>query len=346
MLQTQSEYTIGLVPSSKLHEVANLWRFCFGLTALSVESELDFAKNATSKLFAAFSKDGEIAAVLGLIDFDVHIKERWIKCGGITSVATAPAHRAKKLTPMLLKHCLADMHDEGIGLAALLPFSYPYYEKLGWTISDWRYVLELSTAHLKDRIGQRRHSYAEIKSSDYEQLIPIHEQWIERFNLTMRRSSYRWQRQLSVAECKIFTRHDGYMIWNLKISESSKTLVVSEWVYLSEEAFLDGLALLSGMDSQVMFARWTAPDIELMTRLGVPEPRPSYSIQPGMMCRAVNTNALQRLFPDLLKSVKVNDPCGISGQDVDGISPGAVIQQVTDFWRGGLTLNNFSTESF
>jgi predicted acetyltransferase len=344
--QTQVEYIVEVVPPSRLHEVADLWRFCFGMTTLKVESELDFAKSAVSKLLAAFSKDGAIAAVVGLIDFDMHVLGQWVRCGGITSVATAPAHRAKKLTPILLKHCLADMHSEGVGLTALFPFSYPYYEKLGWAISEFRYGVELPLSYLKSKVGRRRHSYAEIRPSDYEQLLPIHAQWIEQFNLTMQRSPYRWERQLKISECKIFVRHDGYMIWNLTNSQTAKSLVVSEWVYLSEDAFLDGLALLSGMDSQVASVRWTAPEIELITRLGVSEPQPAYNIQPGMMCRTVNVDTLRRLFPEKLHSASINDRLGISGQDAEGVSPGAVIQELIGFWRGGLRFNNFSTELF
>ena len=54
---------------------------------------------------------------------------------------------------------------------------------------------------------------------------------------------------------RLYVHKDGYMVWNLSDSHN-KSLQITEWCYLTDEAFSDGLALLSQMDSQYEKVSW------------------------------------------------------------------------------------------
>ncbi|HEY9772398.1 MAG TPA: GNAT family N-acetyltransferase [Planktothrix sp.] len=344
--QTASSILIKQVPKARLLDVVDLWGFAFDLAQcapvpgneLGREKMRSFIETGTSYVVGAFD-DGKLAAVAANIDFDMHLGDKWVKAGGIAGVATYPEYRRKRLVKALLTDCLQKLHEDGVAIASLWPFNYPFYERMGWSVTDMRHEAELSLGLLRTVKGNS----GAYKSAELDNLAPalaVHQRWSEQLNLSLRRDEYRWRLLLNDPRCryKLFTHQDGYMLWNMGAT-TDNTFVVSEWCYLTDDAFRDGLALLSHMDSKVyQKVQVTLPELETLLRLAGPGCMGSTKVRPGMMSRVVNVEAVFEALPGKVKpDIEISDPLGVSGtvseNPVLEFGPGAFVQHITGFWK-------------
>lgn len=316
---------------------ADLWSLCFGLnTEFHRESELKFARQPECDVYAVVY--GEcLCATLVVIEFEMRLNGKFVRCAGIADVATDPSHRRGNLVKALMTHALLRAHEEKIPVAALHAFSHPYYERMGFATTTFSYRIKapVSWCRLIAKAGDSR-NYKLTELKDYSQAAQIHERSLERFNVTLRRNHGRWDIKLHDFGSKVilYCHQDGYMLWNVgKIVP--RVLQVPEWNYVSQEALLDGLALFGAMDSQVDFVEWIDGDIRPLLNLGVSYPAPEFELLPKIMTRIVNLEAFEECFgkaPD-----RITDPLGIavplrhSGAEDAGAatSPGVVIQRIT-----------------
>jgi len=324
-------YSIQPVPSSHFARAVDIWGMAFGFSQEWRERSLRYANDRLSTLLGAYESD-ELQALAGVIDFELQLGERWIPCGGICAVATNPPHRRRNVVNLLLTECLKGLHERRVPISSLWPFSYPFYQRMGWATTDMKYLVESDLAPLR-KIGDSRR-YKQHPITDIHVFMPLHERWVSGHNLGIRRSAERWDWLLTrpELECHVFVHRDGYMIWNLKKREG--TLEVKEWCYLTEEAFLDGLTLLSQMDSQYQKVQWVSSEIDSLLRLGVSDPVATISVIPGMMSRVVHVEAFRESLPVKSPELPVSDPLGVSGSANGlGFGPGELVQLVTGYWR-------------
>jgi len=325
-------YTIAPVTESQLERAVDIWRIAFG--AAERDRFRKFARESLSLFIGAFL-DGELHATAGIIDFQIHLGKRWLPCGGIAAVATNPPHRRRQLVKKMLTECLRVLHERRVPLSTLWPFSYPFYRRMGWAVTDLQYSIEVDPSSLPDQGDPG--GYKMISLDQFRALMPLHDRWVEQNNLSIRRDEQRWQRMLSDPECSwiLYVHNDGYMLWNIK-KPTDRLLAISEWACLSQSAFLDGLSLLRHMrDLQFDRVRWRCCDIEPFLALGVPDPKPTILVKPGMMSRVVHIDAFREALPVKTGKLVVRDPLGISGdaQAHNGLDPGGLVQLVTGFWR-------------
>jgi len=324
-------YSVRVVPGGDFSKAVDIWGMAFGFSQEWKERSFRYANERLSTLLGAYEGD-ELQALAGIIDFELHLGDLWIPCGGICAVATRPPHRRRNVVNVLLRECLKGLHARRVPVSSLWPFSYPFYQRMGWATTDMKYSIESDLAPLR-RCGDSR-GYKQHPVTDIQVLMPLHERWVERSNLSIKRTAERWDWLLTRPEldCNVFVHQDGYMVWNLKKREG--VLEVKEWAYLTEEAFLDGLTLLSQMDSQYRKAQWVSSEIDLLNRLGTSDPIATINVIPGMMSRVVHVDAFRELLPMKSPALPIRDSLGVSGPpDESGYDPGELVQLVTGFWR-------------
>lgn len=337
-----SSYSIKEVPKSDFNQIIDLWSLAFNLEDADPVIGTRAARDRITALcdrgmdYIVGAYDGSyLAAAAAVIEFPTHLGDAWVNCGGLAGVATHPQHRRQKLVNQLLTDCLQHLHKKEVPLSALWPFDYDFYGAMGWAITDVRYKIDTLTAKLNKVKGNSR-AYKAVDLGEHHEAKASHKRWIQKFNLSMERSQFRWTQLLFPpgSRRRLFIHKDGYMIWNLSAS-FDKILQVTEWCYLTDEAFRDGLALLAQMDSQYDHVIWLAPEIDTLYRIAGPSKAHTITQPPGMMSRVVHLDA----FMDAIKSttkLKVRDPLGVTGPKEDSagaVSPGALIQHVTGFWQ-------------
>src|SRR6202035_1296525 len=143
----------------------------------------------------------------------------------------------------LLTNCVQKLHDDKVPVSALWPFSYSFYERLGWSVTNMQHQVEVNLSALRTAGGDSG-AYRSHGIDNLEPAMKLHERWNEQLNLSLRRNLYRWQKKMEDARFRyrLFVHKEGYMLWDLEHS-TDRSLYVSEWCYLSEQAFVDGLAI-------------------------------------------------------------------------------------------------------
>ena len=343
--RTASAFAIKQIKTSDYMSVVDLWSFAYNIAQIDPiigkadirERVREFCDNGMSYLVGAY--DGsKLAAVAGIIDFDMHLGDGWVKCGGIAGVATYAEYRRKKLVRELLTNCVQKLHDDKVPVSALWPFSYSFYERLGWSVTDMQHQVEVNLSALRTAGGDSG-AYRSHGIDNLEPAMKMHERWNEQLNLSLRRNLYRWQKKMEDARFRyrLFVHKEGYMLWDLEHS-TDRSLYVSEWCYLSEQAFVDGLAIISQMDSQFDRARLALPEVESFLRTVGVGSSPEIRLLPGMMSRVVHLESFLECLPGRHKAdVDVMDPLAVTApnddRQVQESGPGALVQHVTSFWK-------------
>jgi predicted acetyltransferase len=337
-----SQYEIKEVPRSDFNQIIDLWSLAFNIEDADPIVGTRAARDRITQLcqsgmdYIVGAYDGDyIAAVAAVIEFPTHLGDKWIQCGGIAGVATQPQYRRQKLVNKLLTDCMQQLHERKVPLSALWPFDYDFYGAMGWALTDVRYKIDTLTAKLNKVPGNAR-NYKAVELGEHHEAKALHKKWIQKFNLSMERSAFRWTQLLFPpgSRRRLFIHKDGYMIWNLSAS-FDKILQITEWCYLTDDAFRDGLALLAQMDSQYDHVIWLAPEIDSLYRIAGPSKAHTITQPPGMMSRVVHLGA----FMDAIGSnidIKIRDPLGVTGpKDTiqTAVTPGALLQHTTGFWQ-------------
>jgi len=325
---------IRTVESGDFSLAVETWKTAFGFT--DEERWKLFAFEVSDFAVGVFIDDYP-HALATVIRFDANFNGRLIKCGGIAGVACSPPMRKKGLVRAVLRECLSRLHAEEVEISTLWPFSYPFYEKMGYAVTDLQYEVTENIDAIAN-VGDSA-NFKPVRLDDYETLMPLHRRWTKEFNLSLERNSDRWQRQLARPERQfvLYQHKDGYMIWNLQ-DPKERTLEVAEWVYLTEEAFYDGLALIKNC-GQLAFdkARWVMPNLDPLLKLGVSFPPAKIGVRHGMMSRVVNSEAFFTNTGLKDYRLEITDPLAVSGpQKSTGkrqCGPGEVIQIASGFMK-------------
>lgn len=291
-----------------------------------------------TRTFGAFA-GRELHAVLGVVDYEITFGDKTADCGGISAVATVPGQRSQKLINSLMAEALREMHDRGVALSGLYPFSYPFYEKLGFAATHWQYRIETTTAWLKQiSKGGNAKRFRMVPKDRCEEILPVYDRWRRQFNLCLNRWEEKWR--LGVhwpgreADWRFFVHDDGYILMDVRRGTAMpRVLNVLEFAYLNEQAWLDGLALLAQMDTQFEEVRWLDYDVDAFLRKGVPYPKPSIKREPEMMTRVVNQKVFETLLPPkTLDGITLRDPLGVTADTTGDIGVGEVLQMLTGFF--------------
>jgi len=108
-------------------------------------------------------ENNDIIAVLSVIEFSQNIRGTFIKSAGVADVACRPEYRRRGYITKLFGHTFKKMLEEGLLVSILYPFSYSFYEKLGYGQAD---SIRLLTIKNKDII--RRPTPNRIIQEDYD----------------------------------------------------------------------------------------------------------------------------------------------------------------------------------
>lgn len=332
-----SEYVIKPLESSDLSRAIDIWSLSFGFSdrdrwSIFYDSFLDTAIGAYL--------DDYLVTVIGVVNFQMWLGEQLVPCAGISAVAADPAHRRRGLVRRCLKACLEESHRKRVPLTSLWPFSYPFYRRMGYEVTDLQYNIELDLRALPD-VGDATR-YRRQHLDHYDPLKPIHEAWIKQSNLSMKRGDLQWRRLLSHPERLVvgFLHDEGYILWNTK-DRAARTLEVFEWAYTSRQAFLDGLSLLKRMDDlNFDKVKFKLSNIDWLLELGITDPQPLITLKPGLMTRVLHTGAFVEAVGKKLPPFLISDPLGVSEShepsrisgDARPLTPGQVVQIATDFY--------------
>jgi predicted acetyltransferase len=328
-------FAIKPIPRTKLEEAVDIWVLSFG--DLRRAFWRDYAENELDSVLGAYVGD-ELGAVVGLHDFETMFFGKWVPCMGIAAVASSPTRRGQGLVKALLTECLKSAHRRKVPLSMLGAAKPSIYESMGWAVSDWHYSIELNLDHFARLAGLgTADGYKIVPGNKHDKAAALREQWMAVGSLGIRRTEKRWQRLASVFGpdfvWQLMIHRNGYMILDLGRSQQKGKLVVAEWVYLTDDAFKDGLALFANMRHQYKSVEWVDSTPERLLKLGLIDQTNVVRLTTGQLSRVVHLESFEKAINMSLSKVPMTDSLGVTCQKNDtGLTPGQVMQLVTGFW--------------
>jgi len=292
--------------------------------------------------------DGDkLLAVSSIHYLESRLRGEWLTMGGIGAVATAPENRHKGYTKVMFTELLRELREKNVILSSLWPFSYPFYDKLGWRSCDKYTTYELVPEVLKFAAKNPDGKFRQVFRDDHGDIVSTYRKFVRKFNLPLRRSSDWWKynrfRQWDkTVYCYLWEKNtdvNGYVIYSIEKGlqgEQKKKLNVDELVYETEEAFFQLLRFLYNHGSQMSRITLPSPLPEGLSMLDlVDDPRALETREkPGIMFRCVDVKAaLEALpFPERVEDkiiISIEDPLLKKNSEqfclnFDGASPPAI----------------------
>jgi predicted acetyltransferase len=238
-----------------------------------------------------------------LVDFRMRVRGAWRRVGGVSAVASPPEHRRRGHVATLLDAMHAELRDRGVAVAALWPFSHPFYARFGYGRANDYAVHDLPPAALDAPAARPADdgTLRRLTTDDLDALSAVHEASAVE-PLAVRRSADWWRLRIFRSwsdDRYVYGWADdtgdlrSYLAYRIEEGEGAddgRRLVIDYWGAADEEAYRGLLAFLRNHDSQVSTVRFVAPDAGLLDRLSDPGEAET-TVNPGPMVRVVDVEA-------------------------------------------------------
>lgn len=203
-----------------------------------------------------------------VLSFRVHMgPDAVVRMGGIAGVACKPAARGRGYARAALTRALEHMRDAGEAVSTLYPFSWAFYQQLGW---DWtgmnrRYRAATRILRPTDETAGCR----EAGPADREHVIGIYRRFAPRYRGMHDRDEKQWNTVLDdTPETRTYTYlyesqtgPEGYLTYS---GGSGDTTDLREFICLNARAQGAMLGLLGRLDMQTRHVEWRAPSDDLL----------------------------------------------------------------------------------
>lgn len=295
---------VQLDPQASKEEVTHLWWKCFNPDK-TVEDVAQWAHRDLGEMEVLFGvrDQGQLVAVTGATR---HIENSFrgadLRFSGIGGVATLPEYRRDRLVRRMFEAFFQYAQAHGIIVSALAPFSYPFYEKFGYVLSEKRHDYEFPSTELKPINGPADITVREYNpSTDAEGVMSVQRSMARfgsRLFIPLRRlqtfpipHAYVFERKGEIVGCIVLGFKEAQGTWKLRLSVNH--------TWFSDEAALPAIAeFVYRYGSQAKEIYWRIdPEIPLEYFLKNPGHQERIR-QGGMMFRVV-------LFKEFCQQVHV-----------------------------------------
>ncbi|WP_435063291.1 GNAT family N-acetyltransferase [Halobaculum sp. EA56] len=230
----------------------------------------------------------DLAAVCGYYDLSARIRGEFCPVAGVSAVASPPEYRRRGLVRELLTDLHRECRDEGIPLAALWPFEFPFYRRLGYArVNDYtRTVVPVDA--LDGACADPAGEFERLSADDWERLDDVYAEWatgplgLDRTEGWWRRRVfeswgtdpyvYGWRADADVGGSGEADDLRGYLVYTIEDGdEDGRSMEVSELAFRDREARGQLLRFCRNHDSQVERVRLVGPpDVHLLDELDDP----------------------------------------------------------------------------
>ena len=246
--------------------------------------------------------DPDALVVTGaLVDFRMRLRGEWRPVGGVSAIASPPERRRRGHVGALLDRLHVELRGRDVGIAALWPFSHPFYRQFGYGRANDYVVHEFppealdAPAATPDSDGTVRR----LSEEDIDALSALHEESASK-PLAVRRSADWWRLRIFRSwseERYVYGWADpegtlrSYLAYRIKENGGEgRRLAVDYWGATDDEASRQLLGFLRNHDSQVETVRLVAGDASLLDRLSDPADSET-TVKPGPMVRVVDVES-------------------------------------------------------
>ncbi len=136
-------------------------------------------------------ENATISAVIGIIDFSQRIRGTWVKMAGISAVACKPEYRRKQHITKLFEFIFQDLHKKEYLVSSLYPFSYEFYEKVGYAHVDSLEVYSIRCSNIRQNPTPNRRIEEDFHP-EYARCQALYQKMTEKIDGLVKRPSKLW----------------------------------------------------------------------------------------------------------------------------------------------------------
>lgn len=299
-MPAEDDLTYRPIPDGRGEEVAAILRYAFNPESGPFDPERWGGPSAThraSEPRGLFDGD-DLLTVCRHYFFDSRVRGAAVTLAGVAAVATPPEHRRRGLVRRLMREALAEYRERGAPLAALWPFSFPFYAKLGWATAS-RYAESECPPSALSFGREARGRYVRLAPEDHSRMAQVLAADASGYELAVDRTESWWRtrvfQQYGSDRFVYGVERDGdlvgYVAYDVEDGDDGRVLVVHEMAAVDHEARRSCLGFLADHDSQVGRVQIRGPpDSVLLDVVADPE-EVDTAIHAGAMVRAVSVPA-------------------------------------------------------
>ncbi|HEV2474082.1 MAG TPA: GNAT family N-acetyltransferase [Chthonomonadales bacterium] len=221
-----------------------------------------------------------------------------VPIGGVGGVACLPAARGRGCARNVIAFALKEMRSRGVCVSVLEPFSWSFYQNLGW---DWACLDMRITAQSKVLKTDPETAFVKpVGQSDWQRVAEVYTKYSYGYRGMIARSEREWKSMLSDHDGKytytyLYERRgapEGYVTFQCGKEEKTK---IREFLCVTPRARRALLGLLKRMEMQSDRFEWHAPaDDSLWCHLMHWDVE--VAIQPRSMMRVVDVPSALRAW--------------------------------------------------
>ena len=141
-LEIDGDFKMRELDHGDLEQFNALLQYAFQVTSYELfqtgwqQEEIKYAKRPILEeayVLGWFYQD-KLASMIVVYSMRVNIHDTIMPMGGITGVATYPEYTGRGLIHSLMRRALDYIHQNGMLLSFLYPYSIPFYRRMGWEI--------------------------------------------------------------------------------------------------------------------------------------------------------------------------------------------------------------------
>jgi predicted acetyltransferase len=240
------------------------------LAFLQGSRDIPWANDPNGPVSTAFGvwDEGGYQAQAIVLSFRVHMgAEAVMRLGGIAGVACKPAARGRGYATAALLRSLRHMRDVGEVVSTLYPFSWQFYQQLGWEWTGQVRRYKAPARIFEPTAGTAR--CREAKPEDRERIAEAYERVARGYRGLLQRDTKQWNRVLDdTTERWTYTYVyegqtgiEGYLTYS---GGSGDVTELREFVSINCEAQQALLGLVGRLDMQTRNFEWRAPEDDLL----------------------------------------------------------------------------------
>jgi predicted acetyltransferase len=261
----------------------------------------DPTETTTGRPPTADADPSAIAVAGALVDFRMRLRGDWRRVGGVSAVASPPERRRRGHVGTLLDRMHEELRGRDVVVAALWPFSHPFYRQFGYGRANDYVSHEVPPEALDAPAATPTEAgtVRPLSDDDVDALAALHAESASE-PLAVRRSADWWRLRIFDSwggERYVYGWADdagrlrSYLAYRIEEGdEDGRRLAVDYWGAADDEASRQLLGFLRNHDSQVATVRLVAPGTALLDRLADPE-EVETTVEPGPMVRVVDVEA-------------------------------------------------------
>lgn len=197
-----------------------------------------------NRFYGAFDNDVLIAGS-GIIPFEIKVRSKIFKMGGIDGVATKPEYRNRGAIREIFKQIYQDLYKSKIPISVLYPFKISYYEKLGYAIVNEGILYHFEISNI---INRKTNYFMKEVEEINEDIKHVYNEIFNKYDYISKRSEMQWKRLIKPNYkfiCYDKDRPVGYIFlhfpkkdtrWWEQLNYIENTLYIRETFWIDQSA--------------------------------------------------------------------------------------------------------------